>query len=345
MRSAASRPLSSTIGTPTPGVVPEPAKTTFSPQQVARPERAGLREGVGRGERRARAPCPRRLPVQRGRDVLDLDRVAEADVAARLERARRPRRGSAARTAPSRRRRRGSAWGTARSRPAGRPARARGRLRVGFVTRNDGSLISRPAVDHVVEHLPPGPPEVDVVVRDAGRTTRVEPASSRKHDGEYVSRRTDHGRPAEQVAVRDRQVGVEHDDVAGDPLAVGGDARRRRGAPASSTAATVGAVADLDAVLLGGRRPARAARRASRRAGSTRRRPSPCRRSPRRCASASYGDEPGVHRLEARSTRCVRGSCRYCADLGREPAEPADRGQPGQVRASAGRAASRCCGR
>ena len=66
----------------------------------------------------------------------------------------------------------------------------------------------------------------------------VDPASSRKQDGEYVSRRTERGSPPEQVPVRDRQVGVEHDDVARDPLAVGGVHRDGPDAPASRRGVT-----------------------------------------------------------------------------------------------------------
>jgi hypothetical protein len=72
MRSAASRPEISTIGTPTPGVVPEPAKTTFSPQMFRGRNGPVCPKRVGRGERRP-ALHPSRLPVQGRRHRLDLD--------------------------------------------------------------------------------------------------------------------------------------------------------------------------------------------------------------------------------------------------------------------------------
>src|SRR2546430_541046 len=53
--------------------------------QVARAERTGLEEGV-RGRERCPALEPATPPVRRGGDRLDLERVAEAGVAALLER-------------------------------------------------------------------------------------------------------------------------------------------------------------------------------------------------------------------------------------------------------------------
>ena len=67
IRPAASLPEISTIGTPTPGWVPEPTKTTFGQVavQVGRAERAGLEEGVRGGERGAGGHALLR-PVGRG---------------------------------------------------------------------------------------------------------------------------------------------------------------------------------------------------------------------------------------------------------------------------------------
>ena len=78
MRSAASRPDNSAVGTPTPGTVDEPASTTLSmPRTVlAGPERPGLAEGVRQRERRARHHALAR-PVRGVHDVQDFGVVAE----------------------------------------------------------------------------------------------------------------------------------------------------------------------------------------------------------------------------------------------------------------------------
>ena len=75
-RLAASLPEMSTIGTPTPGTVPEPAKNMPGNRRSTfdGPERPGLGEGVGQRER-----CAGRhalsLPLQRGDQILG-DHVA-----------------------------------------------------------------------------------------------------------------------------------------------------------------------------------------------------------------------------------------------------------------------------
>ena len=180
------------MGTPTPGTVPDPAKATLSPQWLPRPERPGLAEGVRGRERRTRLEALGR-PSPPASSPLDLDGVAEARRSPGPRASRRPSRGNADPRRPSRGRRRGSASGRARSTTAVPRVRARGRTRVGFVTRNDGSDMSRPSSitsRNTWSHARPK----WMVWWAVGCTSRVDPACSRKHDGEYVSRRGDRSR-------------------------------------------------------------------------------------------------------------------------------------------------------
>ena len=135
IRSAASRPLISTIGTPTPGCTDEPARTTFSgPRRgsVDGPERAGLPEGVRQGERGAGGHALGG-PVPRRRHLLDLDGAGQARPAPGLEGGEQLVPVARAEPASSRCRGcrrcagRGSAWARRRSAPGRRRGRGCGR--------------------------------------------------------------------------------------------------------------------------------------------------------------------------------------------------------------------------
>ena len=84
MRSAASRPEIKTIGTPTPGWVPEPTNTTLSKARLP----AATARSAGTCARRrtaCRAAMPRRAQSAGVVQPLDLDRVAEAVVPQRFQ--------------------------------------------------------------------------------------------------------------------------------------------------------------------------------------------------------------------------------------------------------------------
>src|SRR5207237_4776368 len=106
------------------------------------------------------------------------------------------------------------------------------------------------AADHLVEGTPPGSTEVDVVVRDApvplGRSHVQHRRGRRVAQPAHPA-----GCRGQQVAVGDREIGVEHDDVGGDAFAVGGD-HARGPVGASVHIGHPGAVPELHAVLLRG---------------------------------------------------------------------------------------------
>ena len=247
MRSAASRPGHEHHRHADAGLGARAGEHDVLAPQVAGPERPGLEERVRRRERGA-ALHAAGLPVQGGRDVLDLDRVAEADVAALLQRADDLVAVARALGAPVD----GRVEVRGREQDVVDLLAVGGERRVG--ARRVGDEDARVAhelllVDQLVEHALPRPAEVDVVVRDLA-VRRRRPGEQQEARG-GVGQARDRPRLApEQVAVGDRQVGVEHHDVGGDALAV----RRDDGDGAVADRLDrrdLGAVAELDAVLLG----------------------------------------------------------------------------------------------
>ena len=133
---------------------------------------------------------------------------------------------------------------------------------------------------------------------------------------------------AEEVAVGDRQVRVEHDRVAGDALAVGGVHGDRPGALRLHPG-HLGAVADHGAVLLGG-----AGQGSWDRVHAALREEDAGHRvhvgDDGVDGQGVVGREAGVHRLEGEDPLGAR-VLEVVVHLGRQPAEAADRGQPREV--------------
>ena len=224
--SAANRPDSSTIGTPTPGWVFAPQKTRFSIDAVQRrtPQRSGLEQAVAGRERRSGRDS-HVAPVGRRDQPFDLDAGVEAGQAALLHGldhlvavARAQLRPVQVRSADGVRAREQRVVGLL----AVRGQRRIGRGRVADQERRIAHQLA--LADDLVEGRLPGGAEIDGVVQQvvvAGLAADVQ-----QHAGRRVVEPLDRLRRVlrlEQLPVGDRQVGVDHDHVGVEPLAVGGD--------------------------------------------------------------------------------------------------------------------------